>query len=290
MLHPTWSNTGMIELLLTLAACGGPASNPVGPGGAATGQVFVSRDASLSYALDLPAGPGPFPALVVGHGSGRVTKQQGVSIASQLVSRGFAALRYDKRGVGGSTGAFQNVDVGNSEAAISLLASDMIAGVELLKTRSEIDTSRIGLIGGSQAGWIIASAAASSADVGFFVILSGPAVSVGLEIYYDPFAQDPSVGFDELSEILRGYPGPHGYDPLDDLRTIQSPGLWVLGGEDRSVPTRETAAILQNLIDSQGKPYTVIFHPTGTHGLTDVSTGAPLDIWPGIGAWLERFR
>src|SRR5688572_32771695 len=68
-------------------------SAPTIPG---TSDTFPSGDIRLAYTLDLPAGPGPFPAIVMGHGSGEVTRQQMVSLALGFVQAGFAVLRYDK--------------------------------------------------------------------------------------------------------------------------------------------------------------------------------------------------
>ena len=57
-----------------------------------------------------------------GHGSGRVTKDEVRFLAGRLVAEGYAVLRYDKRGVGQSTGVYENVGIGNSERMISTLA------------------------------------------------------------------------------------------------------------------------------------------------------------------------
>ena len=106
-----------------------------------------------------------------------------------------AVLVYDKRGVGDSSGTnpqelvatFKLRDVGDPNAPrvpvniaasrqmIDILAGDALAGVESLKTRNDIDSSRIGFVGMSQAGWIMPLAASRSDDVAFIVNISGPA-------------------------------------------------------------------------------------------------------------------
>ena len=66
----------------------------------------------------------------------------------RFVDAGFAVLRYDKRGVGDSGGVYEIAgNVANSERVFPILAGDMLAGVEFLKTRSDIDPARIGLFG-----------------------------------------------------------------------------------------------------------------------------------------------
>ena len=240
-----------IGMAMWLTACGGAA--PVQPTVVDPASTFPGEGAQLSYALDLPAGPGPHPAFVLGHGSGRSTKEEARGLARRLVDHGYAVLRYDKRGVGASTGVYEGVGVANSERMIATLAGDMAAGVAFLHTRPEIDGTRIGLIGASQAGWII-PAAARRAPVRFMVMLSGPTVSVGEEIFYSALAEGTTTSFDELSVQLAAFQGPRGYDPRPHLEALSTPGLWLLGARDRSIPTRETVAILQELA-ATGRPY-----------------------------------
>jgi len=78
-------------------------------------------------------------------------------------------LGYDKRGVGGSTGDWNT-------ASFDDLAGDVVAAVEYLKTRSDIDPAQIGLLGISQAGWTMPLAAVRSKDVAFLISISGAGV------------------------------------------------------------------------------------------------------------------
>ena len=66
---------------------------------------FINGDVRLSYRLDLPARTGRVPAVVFGHGSGRQSKASCRFLADGFLSRGFATLCYDKRGVGESSAA-----------------------------------------------------------------------------------------------------------------------------------------------------------------------------------------
>ena len=222
-------------------------------------------DVSLRYQLERPPGPGPFPAVVVGHGSGETRKEEFRFLAHEMLSLGFAVLRYDKRGVGESTGTYSMVGIGNSERMFADLSSDMAAGVELLRTQRDIDRTRVGLIGFSQAGWIIPLAAKRS-NAAFMVIMVGPTVTVGQEIYYSRFAEQTATPFDELSKILKDYTGPHGFDPKPVLQALNVPGLWLLGSADRSIPTIETVAILDDLI-ATGRPFRHVVYPNSGHGL-----------------------
>ena len=120
-----------------------------------------NRSAVLSATLRLPDdGHAPYPAVILVHGSGRVTAQEQMDHAGRrLAALGLAVLAYDKRGVGRSTGEYSNVGVENSVRMFDLLASDAIAAVQALKRRRDIDSTRIGLVGFSQGGWIAPLAA-----------------------------------------------------------------------------------------------------------------------------------
>jgi pimeloyl-ACP methyl ester carboxylesterase len=228
------------------------------------GDTFPSGSVRLSYALDLPPGPGPFPAVVFGHGSGRTTKDEAMVVKAGMTQLGFAVLRYDKRGVGASTGTYEGVGIANGERVLGELADDMAAGVAFLRTRPEIDPRRIGLMGISQAGWIMPQAAERSPDVRFMVLVVGPTVPVGIEIYYSQLAEGTATGYDELSARLLEYRGPRGFDPRPHLERLDVPGLWLLGAQDRSIPTRETVAILAELAAS-GRPYRWVVYPEHGH-------------------------
>ncbi len=255
----------VLAAALLLGACGDSPS----PGTPVTspppnGTFFRSGDAMLSYALDLPQGTGPFPAIVFGHGSGRQTKDEAMSVKSRMTQAGFAVLRYDKRGVGQSTGTFEAPGLLNSDRLLPILADDMVAGVDFLRTRPEIDPDRIGLMGISQAGWIMPLAAERSPHVRYMVLVVGPTVPVGIEIYYSDLAEGTTTSFEELSARLLEYRGPIGFDPRPTLERLQVPGLWLLGAQDRSIPTRETVAILDELARA-GRPYRWVVYPDAGH-------------------------
>src|SRR6478735_2519685 len=118
-------------------------------------HTFDSGDARLAFTLDLPTGAGPFPAVVMAHGSGRVTRDQLTWASRHFTALGYAVLRFDKRGVGESTGTFVFVGTKDSPWVFPQLAGDVAAGVRFLRTRPEIAQRRIGLFGASQAGWIL---------------------------------------------------------------------------------------------------------------------------------------
>lgn len=275
------SSCSIVLVALLLSACQ-PAGTPTAATSASgsSSGFFNSGTVRLSYRLDVPQGPGPFGAVVFGHGSGMQTKDSCRFLANGFLSRGFATLCYDKRGVGESTGTFVFVGARDSIPVFDDLASDLAAGVAFLRTRPEIDPKRIGLAGVSQAGWIVPLAAQKSQPA-FMVLLVGPTVSVGIEGFYSRIVEETNASVEDGYRQLPSFNGFHGFDPKSVLEAIDVPGLWLLGGEDRSIPTPATVEILEQLAKS-GKPYAHIVFPGFGHNLG----GAPL--WPEIDRWLGK--
>lgn len=239
---------------------------------------FQNGEVKLAGNLWIPAGEGPFPAIVIVHGAGKITTQDYKYISFSFVHQGFATLTYDKRGVGESGGSYSRVGVEDGEAVLEDLANDAVAGVEFLKSNGKIDPNRIGLFGISQGGWIAPLAASKSSDVAFMALYSGPVCTVGQEIYYSRTTGDAPGGtvdsssLEQVSDMARDYEGPHGFDPSPSLEAIDIPGLWMFGSQDRSIPVALSVEKLDALIAQQGKDYSYIIYPNADHNLLDVNT------------------
>ena len=119
-------------------------------------DVAASDGTVLRATLSLPRWrSGPLPGMVVVHGSGRVQREHLVGDVRRLVWEGFAVLAYDKRGVGDSGGVYPRCCGEDAEATLRLLAGDAAAALRTLRQSPEIDQTRVGFFGASQAGWII---------------------------------------------------------------------------------------------------------------------------------------
>jgi hypothetical protein len=280
-------NAGLAAGLLLLSPACGSGRPPARPSEAFSGT-FASGDIRIGFTLDVPEGAGPFPAVVIGHGSGRTTRNEATALATRLVAAGFAVLRYDKRGVGESGGTYEGVSVANSDRVLGLLGGDMAAGVALLRSCPEVDRNRIGLLGVSQAGWVMPIAARRAPDAAFMVLIVGPTVSVGMENYYSRLAEETTTPLDEVYAQL-DFRGAPGFDPRPTLETLSTPGLWLLGEKDRSIPTRQSVAILGDL-EAAGRPYRTIVYPGATHSMTDADSGAPVDFMRDVLVFLGRWR
>lgn len=128
----------------------------------------------LSGTLTMPSGSGPFPAVVLISGSGPQNRDSEIFshkpflvIADYLTKQGYAVMRYDDRGIGESTGKFNT-------ATSEDFSYDAEAMLEYLRTRDDIISDQVGLIGHSEGGMIAPMVAARNTNVAFLVLLAGP--------------------------------------------------------------------------------------------------------------------
>lgn len=148
------------SLTLTLEA------TPSGPPYSSEEVRFTSGGANLAGTLLLPSGAGPFPAVVFLQGSGPENRRANFFLADRCSRAGIAALIYDKRGVGASSGDWRT-------AGFDSLASDALAGVEWLRADRRIRPDAVGIFGHSQGATLSPLVAAKSSHVAF-VIASAP--------------------------------------------------------------------------------------------------------------------
>jgi hypothetical protein len=138
---------------------------------------------TLSGTLSIPKGAGPFPAVILVAGSGPNDRDEKVFghrpflvLADHLARHGIASLRYDKRGIGESTGSF-------AAATTFDFAADAEQALAFLKTRPEVDGKAMGLVGHSEGGLVGPIVASRTPLASFLVLLGGPGVT-GEEILY----------------------------------------------------------------------------------------------------------
>jgi pimeloyl-ACP methyl ester carboxylesterase len=130
-----------------------------------------SEGAVLAASLTLPERT-PAPALVAVHGAERATRDYALfrHLHAVLPRAGFAAVTFDRRGEGASTGE-------PSAGRFDVLAADAIAVVEHVAALPEIDERRVGLWGISQGGWVAPLAATRSERVAFLALVASAGVS-----------------------------------------------------------------------------------------------------------------
>src|SRR5215212_824793 len=101
---------------------------------------FFNQNLKLEGTLYKPHSEPPYPAIVVVHpaSGGERTNPFYDHLKSELPKHGMAVLLFDRRGTGSSEGNPQTADFHD-------LASDVIAAVDALASRRDIERSRIGL-------------------------------------------------------------------------------------------------------------------------------------------------
>jgi dipeptidyl aminopeptidase/acylaminoacyl peptidase len=319
---------------------------------------FPSGDVSLRGKLVLPEGTGPFPAVVIVHGSEDYSAVDYYYEPYMYAANGFAALAFDKRGTGESGGKYlQNFHV---------LSDDVVAAVRWLRSQPGIDGNRIHLAGFSQGGWIAPLAALKDGNIRSILVGYGVMVPVTGEDRWGYFYALQQKGFgadavdaadrinavmgdivdrgqnrwSELGSMLdasrsqpwfaavRGSDSGLGqvtgskiplwgwrvflwwrehtdgdtpfidrlYDPVPTMQKLQTPSLWLLGGEDSSAPTPWTLRELEKL-QSAGRPVRYHVFPNADHGIMTFEkqengerryVGIEPDYYPMQIAWLRE--
>jgi hypothetical protein len=261
---------------LCLSGCGGSKPQPPQPARDVPIR-FESHGAQLSGTLHLPAGRPPFPTLVWVHASGPEKRDDVEPYFASLLPPGIAVFTYDKRGTGESGGRCCPLD-------FPLLADDVVAAVQAIRNRSDIDADHLGLYALSQGGWIVPIAATRTKDVTFAIVAAGTAVSLGEEELYSRLTGDDAcrpTGI-PMQEVNRRVAEEHPslFDPRPYLDKLSIPVLWLYGALDKSQPVEKDVRVLEQL-KTDGKDFTISVFPRANHVLLMTSTG---NCWEGRGS------
>ena len=256
------------------------------------------RIGQIAATLTLPPGPGPFPAVAMVHGSGPHGREEFQVFGAYCALLGIAVLADDKRGIGESRGTYPGEAA--TPHSVDVLARDAQAEVRYLARLPQVDATRVGLLGDSQAGWVIALAAARDRAVRWAVPLVGPTVSVDESDGWGARAGKgvgaPSGTTAQMLAQVRAA-GRGGFDPEPSLRRLSIPVHWVFADDDRNVPTELCIERLRALLPGHDYSWTVVH---ATHTLLELPSGLNDDIarsrgfasalWPDIGDWLRARR
>ena len=252
---------------------------------------FKSAGVSLSGTIYTPRHS--HAAVVLVHGSGQEPRMK--KLASLLAENGISVLTYDKRGVGESGGVYAGPEVGTNNVSstnLILLAEDGNAAVNELYHRDK--NIPIGLVGISQAGWIIPIAASNNSLVEFIVLFSGAVIPTLEQLRFQFFTNGKSDFWDnhtesEVRERICSDVEDTSYfsdadryqfvntDPVDALSTLSIPGLWLFGNKDVQVPVGLSIERL-NTLKVQGKPYEYCLFSALGHNVVYSKTTEPVDI------------
>lgn len=251
--------------------------------------LIKNNNVTLSAAYYSPINnQGQLAAVVIVHGSAASTYDDVsfyTNIATQL---GMSVLAFDKRGVGGSSGKYQPFTVEESIPWFNLLASDVLACLKWLRERPETDTTKIGLLGGSQAGWIMPLAASKNKEVKFIISGEGVSVSAGEENYFSELTKDGTdrgLPISIADKKLQTFTGLKGFDPRRILKNIDTKTLWFFGTADPVIPVD---ASLRELKELDNPNFEVVILPNGDHNFNNTKTGERYDLINYIKPWLIK--
>jgi uncharacterized protein len=137
-----------------------------------------SGEWALPGALTTPVGPGPFPAVVLVHGSGPNDRDETVAAAKPfrdlawgLASRGIAVLRYEKstRQHGARLGSVPNFTVRQETV------DDAVAAAALLRGTEGIDPGRVYVLGHSLGAMLVPRIGGQDPKIAGFIVMAGAA-------------------------------------------------------------------------------------------------------------------
>ncbi len=238
-------------------------------------EISFGTDAyPLSGSLTLPEGTGPFPVviLVSGYGAQDRNEQLGpnlpfLNLAEQLSSQGIAVLRYDKRSYTYARELAQKENFTVYEETID----DVAAAVSFLKTLNTIQSDRIYIAGHCLSGYLMPRIAEVTPDAAGYIFLAASArpledilldetvYILNTESNLDKAGKekiltqvqtmsdnvknltgDSSLSSEELFDFPVSYwLSLQNYAPLEEIKQVDKPLLFLHGGRDYQVPASE---------------------------------------------------
>lgn len=251
-----------------------------------------SRGARLAGELLAPAGGGRHPAVVMIQGSGAAAREPYREQGEFLAEHGVAALIYDKRGAGESTG-----DPGYRFAQ---LADDARAAVAMLRARPEVRPDGVGVWGYGEGGTIAPLVAAGNPAVAAVMVVSASAVAPARQQAWAVRRSLRTAGAGAGTGVVARYyavasdlGGDLSFDPGPAWRRVSQPVLAVWGTNDPLVPAHGSAAALAGALAGGGVNHDRTFRTfTGAdHGIGIASESYRPGSAPGFkelsAAWLR---
>jgi dipeptidyl aminopeptidase/acylaminoacyl peptidase len=238
------------------------------------------------------------PAVVTITGSGPEERDESIpgvagyrpfrQVADTLGRRGIAVLRLDDRGTGGS-------DVGPMGAngpTSADFADDIRAGLAYLRTRHDIDATRLGLVGHSEGGMIAPMIAATDPKLRAVVLMAGPAHSGRAILKYqqeyaadsmlhltgtrrDSAVQDMQAKLDSSAKTMPWIHFFLDYDPIATAKRVKQPVLILQGATDRQVTPEQAPELAAAFRAGGNRDVTMKIFPSTNHLFLMDSQGNP---------------
>lgn len=143
----------------------------------------------------------------------------------------------------------------------------------------------IGLVGFSQAGWIIPITASKNPQIEFMVLFSCPTITTLEQLRFQFYTNGNNNFWEnhtdaDAREHTKNDPDKYQFvatDPKISLKTLSIPGLWLFGEKDIQIPVKLCIEQL-NTFKVQGKPFEYTLFPTLGHNTSSDSDTVPFDI------------
>ena len=229
----------------------------------------------LSGMFLVPEGEGPFPTVIIIHGSGTSRRNSVwyLSVAQHLQQHGIAVLLPDKRGSEKSGGEWLGASFGE-------LATDTISAIEFVKHQQMFEYSTIGLLGMSQGGWIAPVVAAKTDDVSFVVSMAGSAVTTEEQLLHEEIYNIAPYTYTFIAKLIAPISAralmkkeffipTAGFDPIPYWKDVDVPVFFALGGDDENVPVE---ASIRRLKENNLNHFAIKVYPDGGHAIRDIQT------------------
>lgn len=224
----------------------------------------------LDGVLTLPKGEGPFPGVVLVHGSGPQDKDETVGgnkpfrdLAHGLASKGVAVLRYEKRTKQHSK--HLTPDVLKKLTVKDETIDDAVEAAKLLRSRPEIDKTRTFILGHSLGATVVPRLVSADPDARGFIAMSGTAFPledvIVMQVEYIgslgganaeakkqlPAMREQVAKIKKLTDqdaidgvMVMGASAAYwidmrNHDPLKEIENIDKPILFMQGGRDYQV-------------------------------------------------------
>ena len=272
-------------------------SPPNAPYTAEDVRIKSGRGYDLAATLTKPKGMAKVPVVITISGSGPQERDSRLAIlpsyaffreiADTLGRRGVAVLRFDDRGVGASGGRETA-----AKATSADFADDVRAIITWLRTRPDIDASRIVLAGHSEGGMIAPMVAATDPSLRGIALLAGPAYAGRrVSLMQNRFAVDAAPGLSrgQRDSIMATVPARLdsagratpwlgywlSYDPVPTIRRVKQPVLVLHGLTDTQVSPEQADTLTSALRASGNHAVTLRTFPATNHLFLDDPSGAP---------------
>jgi dipeptidyl aminopeptidase/acylaminoacyl peptidase len=226
---------------------------------------------TISYLITIPkAGHKPFPMVVIPHGGpiGVFNVNAFDSETQLLVSRGYAVLKVNYRGSGGSGKAFEKA--GDHQWGRKI-EDDIEEAVHDVMRTEPVDPDRICIFGASYGGYsalmsVIRDPALYKCAASYAGVTDLPLLYDTTQVQFDKKVQDAMA--DIIGDPTTDAQKLRAVSPVYQAAKIRRPIFIAQGGQDTRVDV-EQAYRLKLVMDTLNEPLDFKFYPDEIHGFND---------------------